>query len=83
MSEELRRARRELAAVRRALQAYERRANKPLTSELTAAALTAVLNHSLPPALAEAQRDRDRLAEQRREAQARERTAKNRFTELR
>ena len=83
MSEELRQARRELAAVRRALQAHERRANRPLTSELTAAALTAVLNHSLPPALAEAQRDRERLAEQLREAQARERTAKNRFTTLR
>jgi hypothetical protein len=81
MSEELRRARRELAAVRRTLQEYERRfaSGRPITSELTAAALTAVLNHAVPEALAEAQS----LAEQLREAQTRERTAKNTYTALR
>jgi hypothetical protein len=37
---------------------------------MTVAALTAVLNHSIPEALAEAQRDHARLAEQLREARA-------------
>jgi hypothetical protein len=42
-----------------------------------------VLNHSVPPALAEAQRDRARLAEQLRIAHAQLRTAKNKYSDLR
>jgi hypothetical protein len=81
--EELRKARRELAAVRRELQERRVARSQPITSELTATALATVLNHAVPPALAEAQRDRERLAEQLRTARAELLTAKNRYTTLR
>jgi hypothetical protein len=42
-----------------------------------------VLQHSVPPALAEAQRDRTRLAEQLRIARSQLRTAKNTYFDLR
>ncbi len=81
--EELRKARRELAAVRRELQERRFARSQPLTSDLTATALATVLNHEVPPALAEARRDRERLAEQLRAARAELTTAKNRYTTLR
>jgi hypothetical protein len=71
LQEELRKTRRELQAARRALEERRYVRSLPISSELTVAALTAVLNHSVPPALAEAQRDRARLAEQLRIARAR------------
>jgi hypothetical protein len=42
-----------------------------------------VLQHAIPEALAEARRDRARLAEQLRIAQAQLRTTKNAYTEIR
>ena len=83
LEEELRQTRRELQAARRALQERRVARNTPISSELTAQALAIVLNHSIPPALAEAQRDRARLAEQLRLARAQLRTTKNTYTELR
>jgi hypothetical protein len=70
IEEKLHKTCRELAAARRALQERRYAQSQPISSELTVAALTAVLNHSIPEALAEAQRDRARLAEQLREARA-------------
>jgi hypothetical protein len=70
LQEDLRKTRRELQAARRALQERRFARGQPISSELTVRALTAVLSHSIPPALAEAQRDRERLAEQLRVAQA-------------
>jgi hypothetical protein len=52
-------------------------------SELTVAPLTAVLQHSIPQALAKAQRDRARLAEQLRIARPQLRTARNTYSKLR
>ena len=63
LEEKLRKTRRKLAQARRALQERRVARNTPISSELTAQALATVLNHSIPPALAEAQRDRARLAE--------------------
>jgi hypothetical protein len=83
LEEELRQTRRELQAARRALQERRFAQSRPITAELTVQALTAVLNHSVHPALAEAQRDRARLAEQLRIARAQLRTAKNTYSELR
>ena len=82
VEEELRKTRREQQATRRAL---ERRygQSQPLTSQLTVAALATVLQHSVPRALEEAQRDKERLAEQLRIARAQVRTAKNRYSDLR
>jgi hypothetical protein len=60
---ELHKTRRELQAARRALE-WRYVHSQPITFEITVAALTAVLNHCVPPALAEAQSDRARLAEQ-------------------
>ena len=76
---ELHKTRRELQATRRALERY----GQPLTSQLTVAALATVLQHNVPRALEEAQRDRARLAEQLRIARAQVRTAKNAYSELR
>jgi hypothetical protein len=70
LQEELRRTRRELQAARRVLQERRYARSLPITSALTVQAFPAVLNHSVPPALAEAQRDRERLAEQLRIARA-------------
>ena len=76
---ELHKTRRELHATRRALERY----GQPLTSQLTVAALATVLQHNVPRALEEAQRDRARLAEQLRIARAQVRTAKNRYSDIR
>jgi hypothetical protein len=83
MEEELRQTRRELQAARRALQERRYARSKPISAEITVQALATVLNHSIPPALAEAQRDRERLAEMLRFARAQLRTAKNAYSELR
>jgi hypothetical protein len=89
LEEELRKTRHELQAARHALLEHraqrERRyaQGRPITSEIAVQALTTVLQHSVPPALAEAQRDRARLAEQLRIAHAQLRTAKNTYSDLR
>jgi hypothetical protein len=83
IEEELRQTRRALQEARRALQERRVARSTPISSELTARALATVLNHSIPPALAEAQRDRARLAEQLRIARAQLRTIKNTYSELR
>jgi hypothetical protein len=83
LEEELRKTRRELQAAQRALQERRFARSMPTSSEITVQALTTVLNHSTPPALAEAQGDRARLAEQLRIARAQLRTAKNTYSELR
>jgi hypothetical protein len=81
--EELRQTRRELAQARRALQERRYARSQPISADLTVQALSAVLQHSIPEAMAEARRDRARLAEQLRIAQAQLRTMKNTYTELR
>jgi hypothetical protein len=75
LHEELRKTRSEL----------ERRfaRSQPISSEIPVQALTVVLQHSVPPALAEAQRDRARLAEQLREARAQIVTARNTYSSIR
>jgi hypothetical protein len=86
LQEELRKTRLELRAARRALlERSERRyaQGKPITPEITVRALTTVLQHSIPQALAAAQRDRARLAEQLRIERAMVRTAKNAYSDLR
>ena len=83
LQEELRRTRRELQAARRALQERRHARSQPISSEITVRALTAVLQHSVAPALAEAQRDRARLVEALRIARAQLRTAKNAYSDLR
>ena len=81
--EELRQTRRELAQARRALQERQYARNQPISADLTVQALSAVLQHSIPEAMAEARRDRARLAEQLCITQAQLRTMKNTYTELR
>ena len=83
MEEELRQTRRELAQARRALQERRYARNQPISAELTVQALSAVLQHSIPEALAEARRDRARPAEQLRIARAQLTTSKNQYSELR
>ena len=83
LEEELRQTRRELQAARRALQERRYARSQPISADLTVQALSAVLQHSIPEAMAEARRDRARLAEQLRIAQAQLRTMKNTYTELR
>ena len=83
MEEELRQTRRELAQARRALQERRYARSLPISADLTVQALSAVLQHSIPEALAEARRDRARLAEQLRIARAQLTTSKNRYSELR
>jgi hypothetical protein len=83
LEEELRKTRRELQAARRALQERRFARSMPISSEVTVQALSTVLNHSIHAALAEAQRDRARLAEQLRIARAQLRTAKNTYSEMR
>jgi hypothetical protein len=81
--EELRQTRRELAQARRALQERRYARSQPISADLTVQALSAVLNHSIPEAMAEARRDRARLAEQLRITQAQLRTTRNAYTEIR
>ena len=83
MEEELRQTRRELAQARRALQERRYARGQPISAELTVQALSTVLQHTIPEALAEARRDRARLAEQLRIIQAQLRTARNSYSELR
>ena len=83
LEEELHQTRRELAQARRALQERRYARSQPISADLTVQALSAVLQHSIPEALAEARRDRARLAESLRIAQAQLRTMKNKYTELR
>jgi hypothetical protein len=83
LEEELRQTRRELAQARRALQERRYARSQPISADLTVQALSAVLQHSIPEAMAEARRDRARLAEQLRIAQAQLRTMRNTYTELR
>ena len=83
MSEELRRTRRELAAARRALQERRFARSQPIGPETTVLALTAVLQHTLPAAIAELQRERERLTRELRHAREMLVTQKNRYTSLR
>jgi hypothetical protein len=83
LQEELRKTRRELAQARRALQERRFARRQPISSELTVQALSAVLNQCVPSVLAEAQRDRARLAEQLREARAQVVTARHAHTSIR
>jgi hypothetical protein len=75
--------RRELAAVRRALQ--ERRVVRtvPHTSYDTVQALSVVLQHSIPEALLELRAERDRLVRDLGHAQTQLRTAKLKYSTLR
>jgi len=75
--------RRELAAVRRALQ--ERRVVRrvPHSSYDTVQALSVVLQHSIPAALSELRAERDRIARDLGHAQTQLRTAKLKYSTLR
>jgi hypothetical protein len=79
LQRELRDVKRELAAALRALQGRRGRPGP----EATVRALAVVLQHSVPAALAEAQRDRERLAEELRHTQASLRTQKDWYSQLR
>jgi hypothetical protein len=83
LQEELRKTRRELQAARRALQERRYAQSRPISSGTAVQELSAVLQHAISDALAEAQRDRARLAEQLRIARAQLATAKNTYSELR
>ena len=83
LQEELRKTRRELALARRALQERRYARSLPISSGTAVAALSAVLQHTIPDALAEAQRDRARLAEQLRIARAQVTHARNTYSDLR
>jgi hypothetical protein len=75
--------RRELAAVRRALQ--ERRVVRrvPHSSYDTVQALSVVLQHSIPKALLELRAERDRLVRDLGHVQTQLRTARNKYSSLR
>ena len=75
--------RRELAAVRRALQERQAARRRPQSSYDTARALSAVLQHSIPAALEELRAERDRLVRDLGHAQALLRTAKLKYSTLR
>ena len=74
LQRELREVKRELAAARRLLQDQQAARGRPIGPEGTVQALSAVLSHSVPPALADMQRDRERLAEELKQTQASLRT---------
>jgi hypothetical protein len=80
---ELRATRRELAAVRRALQDRRVARARPISSDDTVRALTAVLQHSTPPALEELRAERDRLARDLGCSETRRRTARSKYSSLR
>jgi hypothetical protein len=82
LQRELREAKRELAAAR-ALQEQRAARGQPIGPEGTVRALSAVLNHSVPQALADMQKDRERLAEELRQTQARLRMHKDWYSQLR
>ena len=77
LQRELREVKRELAAARRVLQDQQAARGRPIGPEGTVKALSAVLDHSVPGALADLQRDRERLAEELRQTQASLRTQKD------
>jgi hypothetical protein len=83
LQRELRETKRELAAARRALQDQRAAKGRPIGPVDTVRALGAMLQHTLPAALAEAQRDRERIAEELRRTQARMRTTKDWYTQIR
>jgi hypothetical protein len=75
--------RRELAAVRRALQERQAARRQPHSTYDTVRALSAVLQHSVPEALSELRAERDRLVRDLGHAQAQLRTAKLKYSTLR
>jgi hypothetical protein len=75
--------RRELAAVRRALQERMVVRRAPHSSYDTVRALSAVLQHSIPEALLELRAERDRLARDLGYAQTQLRTARRKYSALR
>ena len=75
--------RRELAAVRRALQERAAVRGRPHSTYDTVQALSAVLRHSIPEALLELKAERDRLTRDLGHAQAQLRTAKLKYSTLR
>jgi hypothetical protein len=75
--------RRELAAVRRALQERTVVRRAPHSSYDTVRALSAVLQHSIPAALLELRAERDRLARDLGHAQTQMRTARRKYSALR
>ena len=83
LQRELREVKRELAAARRVLQDQQAARGRPIGPEDTVQALSAVLDHSVPGALADLQRDRERLAEELRQTQERLRTQKDWYSQLR
>ena len=83
LQRELREVKRELAVARRALQDKQAARGRPIGPEGTVKALSAVLDHSVPGALVEAQRDRERIAEALRQTQERLRTQKDRYSQIR
>lgn len=83
LQRELREVKRELAVARRALQDQQAARGRPIGPEGTVKALSAVLDHSVPGALVEAQRDRERIAEALRQTQERLRTQKDRYSQIR
>ena len=75
--------RRELAAVRRALQERQEARRRPQSTYDTVRALSAVLQHSIPAALSELRAERDRLVRDLGYTQAQLRTAKLKYSTLR
>jgi hypothetical protein len=75
--------RRELAAVRRALQERRVVRRRPHSSYDTVQALSVVLQHSIPEALLELRAERDRLARDLGYTQTQLRTAKLKYSALR
>ena len=75
--------RRELAAVRRALQERQEARRRPQSTYDTVRALSAVLQHSVPAALEELRAERDRLVRDLGHTQTQLRTAKLKYSTLR
>jgi hypothetical protein len=75
--------RRELVAVRRALQERQAVRGRPQSTYDTVQALSAVLRHSIPAALLELSAERDRLTRDLGHSLAQLRTAKLRYSTLR
>ena len=75
--------RRELAAVRRALQEQRAARRRPQTTYDTVQALSGVLQHSIPAALEELRAERDRLTRDLGHARTQLRTARLKYSTLR
>jgi hypothetical protein len=80
---ELLATRRELAAVRRVLLDRQAARRRPVSSCDAVRALAVVLQHSTAAALEELRAERDRLARDLASAEARRRTAQNKYSALR